>query len=186
MFRFLALVLMFTAAPATALAGGGGTTDAGTCPGFAEGSIVSMRDGCFTGVAHFAPNDTLTIRNDGLAPHTYTAVDGSFDTGVLASGETVELTGLATGVYRVYCTLHATPKGDGMTGVLVIGVPTEPGSAQIEVFEGSIPGAETAGLSGESVGVIGLAVAAGAGAGWFVAGNRFTRRRDDATPPTRH
>lgn len=117
----MAAVAAMLAVPAIASAGGGGQ-QAGACPGFAEGAAISMLDGCFDGVAHFAPaGGTLTIENVGAAPHSYTAVDGSFDTGVLDGGQSAELSGVAPGVYRVFCTLHGTRSGEGMAGALIVG-----------------------------------------------------------------
>ncbi len=125
------VVAVVVAVPAVALAGGG-MRQAGACPGFAEGAEVSMLDGCFDGVAHFAAaGAALTIVNDGAAPHTYTAVDGSFDTGTMEAGEEFTLDGIAPGVYRVYCTLHGTASGNGMAGVLVVGDPSPSGAAPI-------------------------------------------------------
>ncbi len=122
-------VVMVVAAVAVALAvpvaahAGGGAQDAGKCPGFAEGTTVEMLDGCFDGVAHFSPGPgaILTVENAGDAPHTYTAVDRSFDTGIVEAGESVELPEIAPGVYRVFCTLHGTTRGEGMAGVLIVG-----------------------------------------------------------------
>ena len=75
-----------TLIPGVASAGGGGGSQ---CPGFATGTTVSMLDSCFSGTAHFAPTETtITISNDGELAHTFTAVDGSFDSGQLQPGET--------------------------------------------------------------------------------------------------
>lgn len=113
-----ALVLLF---PSVAYAGGGGG-DISQCPGFGSGSTVSMLDSCFAGVAHFAPTDnTITVSNDGLLPHTFTAVDGSFDSGTVQPGESFEFSVSEPGIYEVFCSLHGTASGEGMAGVLVVG-----------------------------------------------------------------
>lgn len=58
------------------------------------------------------------------AEHTVTADDGSFDS--LASWDTVPLgekfgvTFLTPGVFRYYCTIHGSPGGSGMAGVIVV------------------------------------------------------------------
>lgn len=84
-----------------------------------------MLDSCFSGVAHFAPEgETITVANHGSLPHTFTAVDGSFDTGQLGSGATAEVSVGKSGVYRVFCVLHGTADGQGMAGVLIVGDPT--------------------------------------------------------------
>lgn len=113
-----ALVLLF---PGVAYAGGGGG-DISQCPAFASGSTVSMLDSCFAGIAHFAPTDnTITVSNDGSLPHTFTAVDGSFDSGTVQPGESFEFSVSESGIYEVFCSLHGTASGEGMAGVLVVG-----------------------------------------------------------------
>ena len=112
-------ILMLT--PGVALAGGGGV-DPSACPGYAEGTAISMRDSCFVGTAHFAPSGTtITVTNDGGLPHTLTAVNGSFDTGQIAPGSDAQLNVEEPGIYRIFCTLHGTAQGLGMAGVLVVG-----------------------------------------------------------------
>lgn len=131
--KLLTAVALLMMIPGVAAAGGGG--DISLCPGFATGTTVSMLDSCFSGTAHFAPTGTaLSINNDGLMPHTFTAVDGSFDSGQVQPGETFELTIDEPGVFEVFCTLHGTADGQGMTGVLVVGE-AEPGpvSASLNV-----------------------------------------------------
>jgi hypothetical protein len=114
----VALVLLF---PGAAYAGGGGG-DISQCPGFGSGSTVSMLDSCFAGVAHFAPTDnTITVSNDGGLPHTFTAVDGSFDSGTVQPGESFEFSVGEPGIYEVFCSLHGTASGEGMAGVLIVG-----------------------------------------------------------------
>lgn len=107
--------------PGVAWAGFRGVDTSG-CAGFNEGTEVSMLDSCFDGVAHFAAEgDLVTVSNDGSLPHTFTAVDGSFDTGLVDPGSSAEVTIDEPGVYRVFCSLHGTVEGEGMAGVLVVG-----------------------------------------------------------------
>lgn len=132
--KLLTIAAMLVMIPATAYAGGGG---GGTskCAGFDSGITVSMLDDCFEGTAHFAPTDTpLTISNDGEFPHSFTAVDGSFDSGILQPGQTFEVTLEQAGVIQFFCTLHGTAEGQGMAGVLVVGeAEPAPVSAPIDV-----------------------------------------------------
>ncbi len=117
--KLLIAVAVLTLIPEVASAGGGGGSQ---CPGFATGTTVSMLDSCFNGTAHFAPSDTtITVSNDGELPHTFTAVDGSFDSGQVPPGGTFELTIDQPGIIEVFCTLHGTAQGQGMAGVLVVG-----------------------------------------------------------------
>ena len=114
----LGLTLLI-AGPTSAGGGGGG---GGPCSGFSEGDQLVMRDSCFDGAAHFSESgSTLVIENGGIIPHTYAAVDGSFDTGILQPGESSEILLDKDGVVRVLCTLHGTAHGGGMAGVLLIG-----------------------------------------------------------------
>ena len=118
---FVTTAALALAIAAPALAGGGGHGTA-RCPGFADGEEIVMLDNCFAGTAHFAPHgERLTIVNDGQFQHTYTAVDGSFDTGMLQPGDSYEIVMKGPGVFEVFCTLHGTASGDGMAGVLVAG-----------------------------------------------------------------
>jgi hypothetical protein len=69
--------------PGVAWAGFRGVDTSG-CAGYNEGIEVSMLDSCFDGVAHFAAGgEVITVSNDGNLPHTFTAVDSSFDTGMV-------------------------------------------------------------------------------------------------------
>lgn len=133
--RLLMAATLFLLVPVPALAGGGGHMS--QCPGFDSGTSVSMVDSCFSGTAHFVPSETtITIRNDGALPHTYTAVDGTFDTGELEAGGTSEVTVDEPGVYEVFCTLHGTADGGGMAGVLLVGeAEVGPVAAQLNMDE---------------------------------------------------
>ena len=132
--KLLMVIAVFMLIPGVASAGGGGG-EIPQCPGFATGTTVSMLDSCFSGIAHFAPTEaTITISNDGELPHTFTAVDGSFDSGQVQAGESFELVIDEPGVFEVFCKLHGTAQGQGMAGVLVVGEAQPlPVSAQIDV-----------------------------------------------------
>jgi hypothetical protein len=117
----LAAASFFALWPKLALAGGGGGS---LCAGFGSGTSLTIRDNCFNGVAQFASaGDTLKVTNEGALPHSFTAVDGSFDTGVLDPGESAEVPLAADAIIRVYCVLHGTAGGAGMAGVLIVGDP---------------------------------------------------------------
>lgn len=120
--KLLLVVALLVMVPATTAVGGGGGGSISACPAVATGTAVSMLDSCFSGIAHFAPSGTsITISNDGLLPHTYTAVDGSFDTGQMQPGETFDLELAESAIIQVFCTLHGTADGAGMAGVLLVG-----------------------------------------------------------------
>lgn len=117
--RMLAMVVLLFAIPGVASAGGGG--DISMCPGFSSGGNVSMLDSCFNGVAHFAPTGRVTVTNDGALAHTFTAVDGRFDSGTVEPGEVFEIDLDEPAIIQVFCSLHGTADGSGMAGVLVVG-----------------------------------------------------------------
>ena len=60
---------------------------------------------------------TLTVKNTGAIPHTFTVTGTSIDV-PLAVGETtqVPLTGLAAGTYAVVCTIHPEMRGSLKVG----------------------------------------------------------------------
>lgn len=135
--------------------GGGGGGESSLCPAFASHASeeVVLRDLCFEPIGVVAAaGRSMTVTNEGQQPHTYTAVDGSFDTGTLASGESADVVipEDASGVVPVYCTLHADRAGNGMAGTLNVlaasdGGGTEPtarlGSAGFAVAAGIVAGA---------------------------------------------
>lgn len=112
----LALTTVLVVLPTAALAGGGSL-----CSGFGTDETVTMRDNCFSATALFAsPGQKTTIVNEGAMEHSYTALDGSFDTGILQPGDTATVTAPDQGLVRVYCTIHSSRDGEGMAGVLLV------------------------------------------------------------------
>ncbi|MGE0503738.1 MAG: cupredoxin family copper-binding protein [Rhizobiaceae bacterium] len=58
-----------------------------------------------------AVGDTVTFTNADAAPHTGTALDGSFDTGRLAKGQSGTVTIGAAGAHDFKCAVHPMMKG---------------------------------------------------------------------------
>ena len=50
--------------------------------------------------------DTLVWTNVGAVPHSVTADDGSFDSGILMGGDTWSYTPSVGGTFAYYCSLH--------------------------------------------------------------------------------
>ncbi len=65
--------------------------------------------------------DTLTWTNSGPSPHTATARDGSFDTGLLQKGQSAAHTFTHAGTFSYYCTVHPFMHG---TVVVLAGAST--------------------------------------------------------------
>ncbi|MGD9713503.1 MAG: plastocyanin/azurin family copper-binding protein [Thermomicrobiales bacterium] len=62
-----------------------------------------------------APGDTVTWTNVGAAPHTATATDQSFDTGVLNPGDSATQTFTESGEVSYFCAFHPS-----MTGTITV------------------------------------------------------------------
>jgi hypothetical protein len=99
------------------------------------------------------------VQNEGGVPHSFTAVDGSFDTGLLAPGESAEIPLGADGIVRAFRTLHGTAQGAGMAGVLVVGEPSASGAPPYQAA---------------AVGTFGLALGGGIAAAAFWRRGRAT------------
>jgi plastocyanin len=83
---------------------------------------VSMLDFEFDAAQITVPaGTTVTWTNDGAAPHSATAVDGSFDTALFDGGQSASIVFDAPGSFAYYCLLHGTPDGTGgMVGTVVV------------------------------------------------------------------
>jgi plastocyanin len=55
--------------------------------------------------------DTVTWTNDGPTPHSATADDGSFDTGIFAAGQSRSETFDQAGTFAYFCTPHPNMRG---------------------------------------------------------------------------
>ena len=91
-------------------------TDSGTGDGGPADGVVTVTIAGFAfepATVTLTEGDSLTIRNEDTASHTFTMDDGSIDES-LASGDQVEVTPSAAGAF--HCELHPS-----MTGTLVFG-----------------------------------------------------------------
>jgi plastocyanin len=67
-----------------------------------------------------AVGTTLVWTRSGTHPHTVTADDGSFDSGLLRGTDQFQRTFDAAGVFAYYCDVHGGPGGSGMSGVITV------------------------------------------------------------------
>mgnify|MGYP000454044516 CR=1 FL=1 len=75
--------------------------------------VVEIVDFDFAGTDAVAPGATINVTNADGAPHTLTAVDGSFDTGVLNGSASATVTApSAPGTYEYFCSIHPSMTGD--------------------------------------------------------------------------
>ena len=86
-------------------------------PTVAAGPSIEIAGFAFSDLASVSPGTEIRVRNADSAPHTVTATDGSFDTGVLDTGTEAVFTAPATpGSFDFFCAVHPS-----MTGQLVVG-----------------------------------------------------------------
>jgi plastocyanin len=100
-------------APAGAVYGQGSGNGSTAAPGAKlTGDAVTIQ-----GFAFQPPDFTVTkgttvkFTNEDAAPHTATATDGSFDTGIINQGETKSLTFDSPGNFNFICSVHPYMKG---------------------------------------------------------------------------
>lgn len=95
------------------------TAPAVSATAFAQGTPpVSITDGqqlsdygFDPGVFNVTTGDTVTWTNYGSQPHTVTASDQSFDSGLIQPGDTFTYAFTAPGTYDYVCTPHPWMKG---------------------------------------------------------------------------
>jgi plastocyanin len=88
---------------------------------------IQMVDFSFSpGEITVAAGGSVNFVNNGVAPHTATARDGSFDSGVVAPGSKYRATFANPGTFTFFCTIHPQ-----MTGkILVVGADGAPPPAE--------------------------------------------------------
>ncbi len=70
--------------------------------------------------------DTVTFTNLDAVAHTATAIDGSWDTGLLDQNQSASITFTAAGTYDYLCTPHPS-----MTGRIVVVAASQPGGGSL-------------------------------------------------------
>lgn len=76
-------------------------------PAVSTPPVVAIENFAFGGATTVRAGEQITVSNLDGAPHTMTADDGSFDTGVVDAGSNVTLTMPdAPGTYQYFCSLH--------------------------------------------------------------------------------
>ena len=116
------------------------------------------------------PGTTVTWTNTGVAPHTATAEDGSFDSGTLESGATFKQTFADPGTYAYLCQIHpdmtgtieVTATGPAPAAVVDPSAPTTPTPAAAPPTAAKVdatPAADTASLGGIALAVTLVSIA---------------------------
>jgi plastocyanin len=111
--RRFALLLPAAVAVASLAIGAVRVTDTRAASGsvqIVEPSVLPQSWGYSPAPMTAAVGDTVTWVNTGIAPHSVTAYDGSFDSGIMLTGATWSFSPAAPGTYDYYCTLHPDMK----------------------------------------------------------------------------
>ena len=96
----------------------------------AQGNTVSIKDFKFEPVAlTVTAGTTVTWKNDGAAPHTVTAADGSWDSGNLEPGASFSKTFDSAASVAYYCKYHGAATGTGMAGTVAVTAAQAPATA---------------------------------------------------------
>lgn len=75
------------------------------------GAVITIEGFDFGAPIEVAAGDAVTIVNSDATSHTWTAQDGSFDSGTISGGGEFEFTFDAPGDYRFFCSIHPQMTG---------------------------------------------------------------------------
>jgi plastocyanin len=74
-------------------------------------STITIASFAFDGVTEVPVGTTVTVVNDDTATHTWSAEDGTFDSGALAPGDSFEFTFTEAGEFAYFCNFHPSMQG---------------------------------------------------------------------------
>ena len=78
-------------------------------------ATITIAGFAFEGVTEVPVGTTVVVTNTDSAQHTWTALDGTFDSGALGEGDTFEFTFDEAGSFDYQCNFHPS-----MTGTIVV------------------------------------------------------------------
>jgi plastocyanin len=107
--RFVPLVLLLVVVVSACSDSSPDSTTTGPAASGTEVSIVNFAFEPST--VSFIAGETITFVNNGTASHTTTAVDGLWDSGTLAPGESFDVTVTETGELPFFCSIHPSMEG---------------------------------------------------------------------------
>jgi plastocyanin len=77
-----------------------------------QGAAAQQVNQYYLPVSASVPNDaTITWTNKDIAPHTATAINGSFDTGIIEAGSMGSALVRGQGYIQYHCTIHPRMHG---------------------------------------------------------------------------
>ena len=101
----------------SACSGSGTDTDPTSPPADGGGASaeITIADFSFSGDDTVSVGDTVEVTNNDSVGHTWTAVDETFHSGTLASGDSFEFTFEEAGEFDYFCQIHPD-----MTGTITV------------------------------------------------------------------
>lgn len=105
------MAVLFALALAITACSGSSGEPATTTAVAGEELEITIEDFNFSGAETATVGDTVTITNEDSVGHTWTAVDGDFDSGTIAEGETFEFTFDEAGEFDYFCSIHPQMEG---------------------------------------------------------------------------
>ncbi len=103
--------VLLTLALVIAACGGSSDEPTATTAGAGGELDITIDNFDFSGAETAAVGDTVTITNEDGVAHTWTAVEGGFDSGTMAEGETFEFTFEEAGEFDYFCSIHPRMEG---------------------------------------------------------------------------
>lgn len=91
-----------------------GTTEAPDADAGPDATIT-IAGFSFTGAETVSVGDAVQVSNEDSVGHTWTAVDGEFDSGSIGAGETFDFTFDEAGEFDYFCSIHPE-----MTGTITV------------------------------------------------------------------
>ena len=73
--------------------------------------MITIAEFAFGGIQTVPAGATITVVNDDSVPHTFTADDGSFDSGTIQPGDSFQITLDAAGTFAYHCNFHGSMTG---------------------------------------------------------------------------
>lgn len=80
-----------------------------------DAAAITIANFAFSGVAEVPVGTTVTVTNTDNTQHTWSADDGTFDSGALSPGESFEFTFTEAGSFAYFCNFHPS-----MSGTIVV------------------------------------------------------------------
>jgi plastocyanin len=105
------LLALLTALSVLAACSGDDAGSSSTSPDPDSEATITMADFAFAGATTVGVGETVTVTNEDTVGHTWTAVDGEFDSGNLAGGESFEHTFDEAGEFDFFCSIHPDMAG---------------------------------------------------------------------------